>query len=449
MVFGNNLAYIPRLLIPSEGIGITFAFVFFDRKSYLANFLLTYVFFKYLSNLGDKLMPFYSREPSRTDLVAAPGRGAEAWGRRPGQGEPSGTLLVVTPARGVWKNLFCIVGPRGSRPGRIWWRPPVMAQKPGAALQAKGTVRDGFGGNPRSWGRNLGPPSRPRGAVGDAFFGGNPWPWGVNLILYRRAVVGPRSWGRSVGNGFGGTLRSWSRSLGNIANVVDFEDVVDFVDQAGGRDLGHPGSIPSSEGGLSAVVRQRRRTKGRESRFPAAIPQKECAQAERRDFLVKSWPGAFWKQTSGTRGPLGWQSKSPSGTIGKRPFWAKSWSRALWRQISATLGPLGRQLKSPSETIGKRPFWAKSWPGTLWKQDSAIWGPLGWQSKSPSGTIGKRPLGQILVESALKANFGHLKAFGPATKIPFWDNWETAVLGQLLAGSPLEANFGNLRPLGR
>ena len=193
MVLGNNLAYIPRLLIPSEGFGITFAFVFFDRKSYLASFLLTYVFFKYLSNLGDKLMPFYSREPSRTDLVAAPGRGAEAWGRRPGQGEPSGTLFGCNPCPWGVKKLVLYRRAKGSRAGRIWWRPPVMAQKPGAALQAKGTVRDGFGGNPRSWGRNLGPPSRPTGVVGDAFFGGNPWPWGVKLILYRRVVVGPRS----------------------------------------------------------------------------------------------------------------------------------------------------------------------------------------------------------------------------------------------------------------
>ena len=35
----------------------------------------------------------------------------------------------------------------------------------------------------------------------------------------------------------------------------------------GGRDLGHPGSIPSAEGGLTALVRQDERTKGRESRW--------------------------------------------------------------------------------------------------------------------------------------------------------------------------------------
>lgn len=42
----------------------------------------------------------------------------------------------------------------------------------------------------------------------------------------------------------------------------------------GGRDLGHPGSIPSAEGGLTALVRQRCRTKGRESRL--AAPQLQC-----------------------------------------------------------------------------------------------------------------------------------------------------------------------------
>ena len=35
----------------------------------------------------------------------------------------------------------------------------------------------------------------------------------------------------------------------------------------GGRDLGHPGSIPSAEGGLTALVRKDWRTKGRESRW--------------------------------------------------------------------------------------------------------------------------------------------------------------------------------------
>jgi hypothetical protein len=38
--------------------------------------------------------------------------------------------------------------------------------------------------------------------------------------------------------------------------------------------LGHPGSIPSAEGGLTALVRQRCRTKGRESRL--AAPQLQC-----------------------------------------------------------------------------------------------------------------------------------------------------------------------------
>ena len=152
-------------------------------------------------------------------------------------------------------------------------------------------------------------------------------------------------------------------------------------------------------------------------------------------FWAKSWPGSLLeanfgnlrafgpaikiprKQISAIWRPLGRQLKSPSGTLGKRPFWAKSWPGALWKQISAIWGPLGRQLKSPSGTLGKRPFWAKSWPGALWKQISAIWGPLGRQLKSPSGTLGKRPvLGQILAGSLLEANFGNLKALGPAMK---------------------------------
>ena len=57
-------------------------------------------------------------------------------------------------------------------------------------------------------------------------------------------------------------------------------------------------------------------------------------------------------------------------------------------------------------------------------------------------------LGQILAGGPLEANFGNLKALGPAIEIPFWDPWETALLGQILAGGSLEANFGNLRALG-
>ena len=41
----------------------------------------------------------------------------------------------------------------------------------------------------------------------------------------------------------------------------------------GGRELGRPGSIPSSEGGLTALVRQRCRTEGRESRSGPERPR--------------------------------------------------------------------------------------------------------------------------------------------------------------------------------
>ena len=57
-------------------------------------------------------------------------------------------------------------------------------------------------------------------------------------------------------------------------------------------------------------------------------------------------------------------------------------------------------------------------------------------------------LDQILAGSRLEANFGNLRALGPAIKIPFWDPWETALLGQILAGNLLEAKFGNLKALG-
>jgi hypothetical protein len=44
----------------------------------------------------------------------------------------------------------------------------------------------------------------------------------------------------------------------------------------------------------------------------------------------------------------------------------------------------------------------------------------------------------------LEANNSHLKAFGLAIKLAFWDHWETAVLGQILARSLLEPDFGTL-----
>ena len=67
-------------------------------------------------------------------------------------------------------------------------------------------------------------------------------------------------------------------------------------------------------------------------------------------------------------------------------------------------------------------------------------------------------LGQILARSLLETNFCHLRAFGPANKIPaafclfkalgpaiefrFWDHWETAPSGQILAGEPSGSLLG-------
>ena len=48
----------------------------------------------------------------------------------------------------------------------------------------------------------------------------------------------------------------------------------------------------------------------------------------------------------------------------------------------------------------------------------------------------------------LETNFCHLRAFGPASKIPFWDHWETALLDQILARSLLEAFFCHLKAFG-
>ena len=53
----------------------------------------------------------------------------------------------------------------------------------------------------------------------------------------------------------------------------------------GGRDLGRPGSIPSSEGGLTALVRQCWPTKGRESRR-ARTNAVQCLARDPQSFLA-------------------------------------------------------------------------------------------------------------------------------------------------------------------
>ena len=110
---------------------------------------------------------------------------------------------------------------------------------------------------------------------------------------------------------------------------------------------------------------------------------------------------------------------------------------------------MGRQLKSPSGPIGKRPFWGKSWPGGLLEANFCHLRARGPAIKIPFWDHWETAvLGQILAGSLLEANFGNWRARGPAIKIPFWAHWETALLGQILAGGLLEANFYHLRARG-
>ena len=201
-------------------------------------------------------------------------------------------------------------------------------------------------------------------------------------------MVGPRSWGRSVGNGFGGNLRSWSRSLGNIANVVDFEDFVDF---AGAGTWGIPAASPPRRGGWAPWFGNGVEPKVGRAAFQPRYHRRNARRRKKR-FFGQILAGSLLEANF-------WHSRA-FGLAIKIPFW-NNWETTVLGQLLVE-SPLKANFGN-FRALGpatKIPFW-DNW-------ETAV-------------------LGQILAGSPLEARFGNLRAFGLTIKIPFWDNWETTV----------------------